>query len=213
MNEHPSYLRLDRHALGHPDPEVLDHLDHCDACRTYVEGLAPAALVPAWARSERRAPRRLWRWPVAGAAVAAAAVAALLVVRAPESAYVGQKGEPSVVAYVKRGDAVRRWTGRPVRPGDALRLAVLAPGYRWIAVFTPSGDGYRSLHQSALAGEGSEQLLPVSFGVDEDGDRERILVVLLPEVPPRTPLSSPFAATGVEDDRRITRLVFEKERR
>jgi hypothetical protein len=198
-SRHPSFLALDRHALGVAQPDVAAHVASCETCRARVAAPAPTAAVPAWAR-ELPPRRRAWfLWPVStrprafGLAAAALACAALVWVTggkigtpAGSHDYVGTKGGPELWLYVKRDDSVALWNGSdPVIPGDLLRLKIQPDRFKHVTVFgaartattTATAGGYSRLYDSAIA-SGEPTALPFSLKVDTQPGDESLLVVL-----------------------------------
>jgi hypothetical protein len=181
MSEHPSYLELDRAALGAEAASARAHLARCERCRHYVERLARhEPRPPAWVRelAPSRSPRRAWWFGGSFALVAAAAVAVVLLVfvrRDREPSYTTVKGAPSIAVHVKRGDDVFIWDGvERLMPGDRLRLEVAARDHRRVQVLT-AGDV--SLFDAPLPAGGS-LLLPAAWEVDAQPGAETLTVVL-----------------------------------
>lgn len=137
MSEHPSFLTLDRHALGEPTPVVTSHLTTCAACRAHVEAVMVAAPVPARVLELRPTPAPRWfelRWlQVLVPLVATAVLAVVLINRTPDDD-VRAKGSPTAVAWVKRGDDVSAWNGAPLVPGDAVRFQVVLEHFTRVTV-------------------------------------------------------------------------------
>lgn len=137
MTEHPSFLALDRHALGDPTPTVTSHLDTCAVCRAHVEAVMVAAPIPARVLELRPTPAPRWfelRWlQVLVPLVATAVLAVVLINRAPDDD-MRAKGSPTAVAWVKRGDEVSAWTGAPLVPGDAVRFQVVLEHFTRVTV-------------------------------------------------------------------------------
>jgi hypothetical protein len=195
---HPSFLELDRHALGVAGAEVAAHVASCDSCRARLPHVEPVPELPAWAR--QLPPRRhSWfgfSWPALarprtlGFAVTALACALLvwtagskLVTRLTGQDYVGTKGGPVLWLYVKRGDRVQLWNGSdPVMPGDLLQLKVQPDRFKHISVFgaNKTPGGYTSLYDATIT-SGQPTALPFSFKVDAESRDEPLLVVLGPE--------------------------------
>lgn len=177
MSDHPSRMALDCYALGVPDDAIEAHLTSCGRCRDHVEasradpGAPPAALL-ARARPRRAGPALLGAVVLALAAGLALAVLPSTSVPDDGEPYTAAKGEPTLQLWVQRGDEVFPWAGDPVRPGDALRLEVSAPGNPRVEVRSddlvlydgyPEGDGF----------------LPPTWGVDAEGRAEIMSVRLI----------------------------------
>jgi hypothetical protein len=197
--EHPSFLELERHALGAARSDVGAHLAACAACRERLPRV-DASAVPTWARA--LGPRRRgWGARLAGAwsvprallvgGAAFAGVAALWVggahaprdrgasVVAPETA---TKGAPDVRLFIKRGERVEPWDGsEPVVAGDLLRLEVRPEGFPHISVFEVARDDtYARIYDAAIAPRGATAL-PTAWRVDATPGTETLLVVLGPD--------------------------------
>jgi hypothetical protein len=197
---HPSFLELDRHALGVVRADVAAHVTSCESCQARLAHPGPAPEIPAWAR--QLAPRRgsWFSWPALtrtralAFAVTALACAALVwtaggnfITRLAGSGatedYVGTKGGPSLWLYVKRGDRVALWNGSdPVMPGDLLQLKVQPDRFTHINVFAANKTpgAYTTLYDATIA-SGQPTTLPSSFRVDAESGDEALLVVLGPE--------------------------------
>ena len=202
MMRHPSYLSLDRHALGHDDDEVEAHVQTCERCQDYVDSVKrDPGPVPLSILREVRAPSR----PRLGwvAAVALAATLALVVWAglpvlgdrsSEEEPYTMVKsGSPSVTVFVHRAGEVRVWDGDPLQPGDSVRLRIEPAGTGHdVTISTPAPEGDVVLYEGELTPDG---LLPVSWEVDAEPGPEDLLVVITD-------------SEGLE--RWQTRLTFEK---
>jgi hypothetical protein len=185
---HPSFLALDRAALGDMTEEVRAHLASCPPCAGHVDALGRPPPVPSWAvalsHEPPRAPSLLARLAPWGVAALAAGLALVLWVprdtetlRAP-MAGLRSKGSPAVALYVKTGDAVRLWDGdSPVAEGDLLRLKVMPEGFTWLTVAAAEGDSWQVLHEGPVPERG-ETLLPTSWRVEPGEQPERLLVIL-----------------------------------
>ncbi len=168
---HPSYLALDRHALGVTSPEIEAHLRECERCRAHFDTLAQPLPEPEWLETTVGS-RRSYLWIPAVALLAAGVLAFVRI--APETTpYIGTKGEPVVSVYVLHDGVVVPWEGEPIAVGDSLRLGVRPEGYDHVSV--RSGDAV--LYADALDGSG-EILLPRSWRVDDEGSHESLVVVL-----------------------------------
>ncbi len=154
-----SWLRLERHALGElPAADaraVNEHLEACPTCRACFDETRGTIALPPLPRAAV-APRTPWwraRPAWTGAAVAAAAVLLLVVLRpggesdhragalpGPRVAYKG--GELAIDLVRERGDATAL---DPTRYASGDRFAVLVtcpPGDRWVDVVVEQ-DGQR----------------------------------------------------------------------
>ncbi|WP_375766882.1 hypothetical protein NR798_35080 [Archangium gephyra] len=185
---HPSFLTLDRAALGDMTEEVRAHLASCPRCAGHVDALGRPPPVPSWAvalaHEPPRAPSLLARLAPWGVAALAAGLALVLWVprdmetRPASMAGLRSKGSPAVALYVKTGDAVRLWDGESlVAEGDLLRLKVMPEGFRWLTVAAAEGDSWQVLHEGPVPERG-ETLLPTSWRVEPGARSERLLVVL-----------------------------------
>jgi hypothetical protein len=186
---HPSYLALDRAALGATSSDVSEHLASCEECRRYVEALgeAPAVsgLLPlraALARSRRDA--RRFRWLGAASALAAAACLVLFLGRSgppsvePPAPYVGAKGFSSVWIYVKHGSATKLWDGKQaITVGDRLRIKVDPAGYRRVEVYSVKNPDAPELLYSGSVTPAQSATLPDAWEIDSEPGAERLLVV------------------------------------
>lgn len=136
MTEHPSFLTLDRHALGEASPTVASHLTTCAGCRAHVEAVMVATPIPARVLELRQTAPRWWelRWlQVLVPLVATAVLAVVLINRAPADD-VRAKGSPTAAAWVKHGDTVTLWRGAPLEPGDAVRFQVVMEHFTRVTV-------------------------------------------------------------------------------
>lgn len=191
---HPSYLALDRAALGQAPSEVTDHLASCQECQSYVAALAEppptSAMAPiragiARALQERQKNLR-YRWLGAASAILAAACVLLLVARTkppfPEQPapppYVGAKGFSSVWIYVKHGGATKLWDGKQaVVGGDRLRIKVDPAGYRRVEVYSIKNIDAPELLYSGRVAPTQSVTLPDAWEIDREPGAERLMVV------------------------------------
>ncbi|WP_224364709.1 hypothetical protein [Hyalangium versicolor] len=195
--EHPSFLALDGLRWGGGTEAQRTHVAGCAVCAAHLEQMSRPVDVPAWARAlEHERPRgwrslwaggRGWAWGSALVGVGAALLLVVSGVRSREELpgpYVGIKGTPVVVVHVRHGQSVAPWDDtRTLVPGDSLRLEVAASGYPQVVVGSPTADGgFQTLYTGVLP-EGGE-VLPASWRVDAEGEREQLVVVLS-----RAPLS------------------------
>ncbi len=181
MIDHPSFLELDRVALGvEVASATRTHLSSCERCRLHVERLESHEAPPAWVRdlAKPRRSRRSWLFGGGFALAAAAAVLVMLFVRGDhrDDSFTTVKGEPSVALHIKRGDAVFVWDGvEPVRPGDQLRLEIAASGHLRVQVLS-AGDV--SLYDAPIAAGSGSLLLPTAWEVDAEPGTETLTIVL-----------------------------------
>lgn len=190
--QHPSYLALDRAALGGPSSELQKHVEDCPECRAYLEALAeppaPSGLAEVRRRvAARRSKARFW-W--AAVPVAAAAGALLFVdarVETPrEAPYVGVKGFSSVWIYVKREGDTQLWDGkRALQPGDQLRLKVDPGAFRHVAVYAAKEAAPPEPLYAGEVAAGRISTLPDAWELDAEPGAEQLFVVLSHE--PVTP--------------------------
>ena len=189
---HPSYLTLDRAALGGSSSGVIEHLASCEECQRYVAALgdAPPAAAKAPIRAgiarahQRRQKVSRFRW-LAGASVVLAAACVLLlvgrtkppVVEEPAS-YVGEKGFSSVWIYVKRGSATKLWDGKQaIAGGDRLRIKVDPAGYRRVEVYSVKDPNAPELLYSGSVAPTQSVTLPDAWEIDSEPGAERLMVV------------------------------------
>lgn len=174
---HPSFLELDRLALGDGTVAARHHLESCVDCRGYVGRLGLAPPIPAWVRGlPRERPRARWRVLWALPAVASLAALALFVLPREEMA-VRSKGAPAVVLYIKHGEKVTPWDGhRSVATGDLLRLEVAPGSFGYVTVYT-GHDARQVLYAGALT-EAKPVLLPAGWEVDASPQAEILHVAL-----------------------------------
>jgi hypothetical protein len=192
QSEHPSFLELDRLALGAAaGPSTRSHVTECAACREHIARVQSSAEVPAWAarlarKESASAPVSRWRWIGGGGLALAAATAILLFIARAQDAdpeFTSVKGTPSVAVHVKRGDRVFLWDGQsPVWPDDRLRLQVSPDGFRYISVFSASASGDPAeaelLYEAMLPPSSASVLLPKAWQVDAAAGPETLVVVL-----------------------------------
>lgn len=226
-SQHPSYLALDRHALGVAQPEVAAHVATCAICQARLPAPPPAPALPAWARALPPRRRAWLAWPsrtgprTLGLAVAALACAALVWITggnfgtpAGSHDYIGTKGGPELWLYVKRRENVALWNGaEPVIPGDLLRLKIQPDRFKHITVFglkrTPAGEISRLYDGAITSGEATA--LPFSLVVDAEPGNETLLVVLGSAAVGPDQLDKVLAADGDKDGRWWSRrLVLSK---
>ena len=149
-----SWPRLERFALGAPDPEIASHLAACPACarcldhiRDDVATLPPLVAPAAADRPVHRPGRRRWLAPVFAAAAALAVV--IVVVRSrpappdePARAAIGVKGLGDVTLELVRERAgAIRFDAQRYAPGDRWKVVVSCPpsASAWIEVSVADG--------------------------------------------------------------------------
>jgi hypothetical protein len=178
IGEPVSWLRLERFALGAPDPAIASHLAACPACahcldqiRDDVVALPPLA-VPAPVAVAGPA-RRRWLAPAFAAAAAAAIV--LLVIRyrtAPPDELardmIGVKGVGEVTLELVRERAgAIRFGAASYAPGDRWKVVVTCPpsASAWIDVSV--ADGVTTDHPLAPAQVacGNRVVVPGAFTI------------------------------------------------
>lgn len=188
-SQHPSFLALDRAALGAPSSEVTKHLTGCDECRRYVQELSqpPRAaelsrIRADVARNDRRAVRV--RWLAAASTLAAAACLLLFAARIrphdseQPASYVGAKGFSSVWIYVKRGSTTQLWDGKQsIAGGDRLRIKVDPAGYRHVEVYSAKAAEAPELLYSGSVTPTQSITLPDAWEIDQEPGAERLFVV------------------------------------
>ena len=156
MTAHPANHKLEGHAAGDHDPEVVAHMAECAACRTYVErsmaaAQADASPFPFLADRTARSTPRVVRIAFALAPLAAAALVVLLVrgravapiaPPAPEVGSTQFKGGLQLAVIRERGgDQARFATGVTVRAFDRLRVEVSVDREGPITVGVLGDDG------------------------------------------------------------------------
>lgn len=189
---HPSYLALDRAALGTASADLAQHLESCGECRGYVESLAESAPASGLVRVRQRLAaeqrsRVRWLFTLTPLVAVAAGVVLFVAVRPqPElpagprdqAPYVGTKGFTSVWIYVKHGANSELWDGkRPVFAGDRLRLKLDPGQFRHVAVYSVKGPDAPSLLYASDVKPGESFTLPDAWEVDGEPGAERLLVI------------------------------------
>lgn len=171
MSEHPSFLELDRLALGHgPEAEAHPHVRGCAECQAHLARLAQPVSMPDWARTlGAPTPRSLfsaWRLPSFAAAAVMVLLAVILVPRVREDRPAwSAKGLPGVVVHFKRGETVSvLGPTERLRPGDAIRLELNAEGFAHYTVLSGSDSGWNVLARGTL--EQGRRVLPQTWRVD-----------------------------------------------
>ncbi len=181
---HPSYLQLDRIALGAVARDWELHVKTCARCARYLQRQQQPISVPAWVHKipndEPALPRRQRLFLFAMAA-AAALVVAVVTPRVLAPSATSEKGTPAIAVYVKRGDAVSLWDGRtPLASNDRLQLEVKPEGLRHLAVaLRPVSGPWQLLYRSEVAG--NETRVPESWRLDEEPGPETLGIALSSE--------------------------------
>jgi hypothetical protein len=197
-SSHPSYLELDRFALGAPGVlATAAHVGACERCRRHVETLREAPAIPPGLRDRISSPpteTAVHRWlawfrgPRIGAVglAGALAVAALIWIarepHAPVVGYDGIKGLPSVWIYVKRDNELVLWDGeRPLEARDRLRLKIDPQDLTHVDVFSSEEAGGAGALAPIYDGRlqpGTVTTLPAAWQLDGSNPRESLIVVL-----------------------------------
>jgi hypothetical protein len=178
LSPHPSFLELDRLALGVGLASSVEHAAGCSTCSAYVSRRKQPSAVPAWVEHVRPGRARwAWRGGVTALAAAAALIAVVTTSQLRQPDTIAVKGTPSVALHVKRGERTSRWDGAsPFQPGDALRAEVAPAGFTQVALVSRSGDTYAVLYSGPVEPEGVT-LLPGGWRLDAAPGPETLLVV------------------------------------
>jgi hypothetical protein len=187
---HPSYLALDRAALGAPSAELASHIESCPECRAHVEAVTEPApgsgIVTVRQRIDAERRSKL-RSAVALLPLLAAAAGVSFVLMRPQpdlpagpresEPYIGTKGFSSVWIYVKHGANSELWDGkRPLFAGDRLRLKLDPGQFRYVAVYSIKKPSEPALLYSGSVEPGQSVTLPDAWEVDAEPGAERLLV-------------------------------------
>ncbi len=218
---HPSFLELDRAALGLRSAELDQHVETCARCGAYLARvMTRSEPIPAWARTPPTPDTRVggWRawlpraWPVLATAAVAAVLAVVVVV--PESpgrdgpAYIGSKSVPAVAVYIKRGEQVFVWDGRaPLVPEDLIRLKVASTEHGYVTV--AGAPEWAVLFAGPLSAE-AETALPTSWRVDAAGSEEVLRVIFSTEPLPADETVRLFSEAPRTDNLWTTELRLPK---
>ncbi len=173
---HPSRLTLDRLALGVDSEGAAAHAATCEECAAHLAKVKVDVLLPAWVKQlEARPEPGMPRW-VLGLAVAAAAAGMLVLAARPAPAPLGvtAKGAPEAQVWLKHGEAVARWTGGAVRPGDSFRVEVAAGGFTELTVVDVSGQKPTVVHHGPV----QAHAFSPAFAFDAEPGPEQVLVLL-----------------------------------
>jgi hypothetical protein len=188
QSAHPSYLQLDRAALGGGSNELRAHLAGCPECRAYLDGLTDAppesGLFELRRRVEHqgRVNRRRW-WAVLPAAAAVGLLLAGLRPGEPrrsgEQPYLGAKGFASVWIYVKRGASTQLWDGKEaLLVGDKLRLKVDPGRFHHVQVYSLKNVAAPELLYEGDVRPEESFTVPDAWQLDAEPGAERIVVIL-----------------------------------
>jgi hypothetical protein len=233
--QHPSYLALDRAALGSRTAALSRHLAECERCRAHVDRIAEPVALPSGLEFERRAQRapverrppaaRAWLSGLAAAATVALLLIAVLTGRernqpvrpaggdtvATEDGFDTEKGGRAVGVYVLRGRHTFLWNGaEPVEPGDALRLKLVPDGMTQVHVFSQSGARDLVLLHRARVAPDRDSLLDTAWKVDGVGEREVLVVVLSAEALSLSRAQAAAREGGMGEDVWVARLILPK---
>ncbi|AKU91399.1 hypothetical protein [Vulgatibacter incomptus] len=198
MSGHPSFLVLDRLALGEDLPEVRRHVGACTSCSAHLARVDPGELphLPDLRDRLRRqnmvtvlpATRRPRLWAgIAGPALAAGVAlgwfghARVAEPPADETpGWIAAKGAPSVAIYVKRGERVRLWDGATaLQPGDRLRVRITPESYTHalLAMWDPASGSWTPLFEGEVPGSGPF-FVPGTWELDPAPGAERLAIAL-----------------------------------
>jgi hypothetical protein len=238
-----SALRLDRWMAGElpraEAEELAAHVAACARCRAAVAAMeeerdrtelpplrpAPAARAGRAAWFGLRGPARRAGIPgltLAGVALAAAAVAAVILVRPDPGGERTKGASPGLSMYVQHGDDVRRaGPGERVAPGDAVRFAVSLRRPAYVAVLTLDPAGRASVYFPGGAraepitpdAPGTEVALPLATRLDETQGQEQVFGLFCDQPVELEPLRARLAAVASGFDPpgcQVIRWTFEK---
>jgi len=222
-----SNLELDEWAAGELTPSeaqrVLDHMVHCERCRTRREALAAeqrAFLLtaptfrehaeysgqssPRLADGPRRlaqsSPPRRVSWQVAlGGLAVAAALCLIFVPKMPNATRTRIKGTPHLGFFVKHGNAVRRGANRQtVYASDLIRFVYTSDRDYYLAIF---GRDPRAVTVYYPAGDRAQRIvaghdLPLDFSVqlDDELGTEQVVALFCQEAFAIEPVRAALAA-------------------
>jgi hypothetical protein len=219
---HPSFLELDRAALGGGAPETALHLNHCARCQSYARTVqTPPPLAPwiAGLQSKEGTPGRMppLLWLLGGGLAAAVVLVAVLMLwpaaRAPDNLQgrlFASKGSPAVALYIKREERVALWDGRSaIQVGDRIQLEVAPGGFSRLTVAS-IGDETELLYAGPIE-PARPAMLPVSFLVDARPGAERLVLGLSRRALTAEALVAAAAAHQRDESLWTTELVLTKE--
>lgn len=172
IGEPVSWPRLERFALGAPDPAIAAHLAACPACRLCLDQIRDDAIaLPPLVVPAPRA-RRAARWWLAPAFAVAAAAVAIVVLRpvpaSPASETIGVKGVGEVTLELvrERGGAIRH-DATSYAPGDRWKVVVTCPpsASAWIDVSVADGATVDRPLPAAQLPCGNRVVVPGAFTI------------------------------------------------
>lgn len=193
--DHPSFLALDRAALGGTSPGLDQHLDSCAQCRDYIESLdeppTASGLVDVRRTLEQRRKTMSRLWAVVPMVAVACGLVLFVLHPQPElphtlpaqpPPYVAAKGFVSVWIYVKHGTNTELWDGtKPLFVGDQLRLKVDPGRFRRVEVYSVKPPGAPTLLYAGSVVPGQSATLPEAWEVDAEPGAERLVVTFSSE--------------------------------
>jgi len=178
-----SWLRLERFALGAPDPAIASHIAACPVCRQCLDQirgdavvLAPLVIPAAPPRSTRR------RWLIPAFAAAAAAAVVLVVLLRPFSPLgpprdgavasrvsIKGVGEVTLELVRERAGAIR-FDARTYAAGDRWKVVVSCPPRASASVDISVADGITVDHPLAASviACGNRVVVPGAFTITGD---------------------------------------------
>lgn len=176
IGEPVSWLRLERFALGTPDPAIASHLASCAACARCLDQIRDDAVaLPPLAAAAARPVRRRWLAPAFAAAAAAAIVLLVALVRprpappdglAPPTVGVKGVGDVTLELVRERAGAIR-FDATSYAPGDRWKVVVSCPprAAAWIDVSV--ADGLATDHPlgAAQIACGNRVVVPGAFSI------------------------------------------------
>jgi hypothetical protein len=138
IGEPISWLRLERFALGTPDPAIASHVAACPACRQCLAQIRDdvVALPPLEVPTRRPRPLGRRRWLAPACASAAAAAVLIVVLRRPAPRDTELASGPSVTVGVKGVGEVTLELVRERGGAISHDARSYAPGDRWKAVLS-----------------------------------------------------------------------------
>jgi hypothetical protein len=229
IGEPLSWLRLERFALGAPDPAIASHVAACPACRQCLDQIRDdaVALPPLVVPTRRPLPRSRRRWLAPALAAAAAAVVLVVVLRPrpgpPDDRDTISRvtikgiGEVSLELVRERAGAIA-FDARGYAPGDRWKAVVSCPpgppAALWVDVSVADGITVDHPLAAARIACGNRVVVPGAFTVT--GDRaNRVcaqITVAVAAGPGADPGTAPGAAPGAAslDDAACLTLVPER---